>query len=839
MSKGRPDEAAAAERIEALRAAIRRHDRLYYTEARPEISDQQYDVLLRELRDIEQQYPHLITPDSPTQRVGERPLEGFVHVPHAVPMLSIDNTYSPEELREFDQRVRRGLGDEPFEYVVDPKIDGVAVSLRYEDGRLVLGATRGDGDTGDNITQNVRTIRSVPLRLHGSGWPGVLEVRGEVCWPRSDFDETNRRRVAAGEEPFKNPRNGTAGTLKQLDSRKVAERGLAFVCHGFGQIEPPSSGVTMAAELLVRLRDWGIPTSPHVRICPDIDAVIDFVNEWDQRRHELDYETDGLVAKLNHLAQRERLGATSKAPRWCIAYKFAAEQARSRLLSVDFQVGKLGTITPVANLEPVQLAGTTVKRASLHNFDQVRRLDLHVGDAVTVEKAGEIIPQVVGVDTSQRPKDAEPIQPPTRCPECGGAAVQDEGGVYLRCINPACPAQLVERLRFFCGRDQMDINKAGPELLEKLVSEGFIRTPVDLYKLKLGKTPDDLANLRFQTTLGEANADKLLAGIETHRTQPTGQVLARLRLPFLSEPEVRVLAGAFPTIEALAGATLAQLRAIKGIAPRLAEEVYDYLNPSDQSHLAENLKEMQKRLSKRGDFQAIGVFGLGEGRVEKLVSEGLVRHYADLFALEHKRDRLAAIQFETTFGKKNAEALLESIELSKSQPLSRVLASLNIRHVGASTAELLADAFGDMESLADASEDELKAIAEIGPEVAHEVGRFFGSAAGRRMWQSLCAVGVNMAQPTKDFATSAPLAGMTVVLTGTLSRMSRKEAEALIKSLGGKATGSVSKMTDLVVYGESPGSKLDKAKSLGVEAIDEGEFLRRTAGHLDQGPGQA
>ena len=397
MSKDKPNASAAQERIESLRAEIRRHDHLYYTEARPEISDQEYDALLRELGELEALHPQLITPDSPTQRVGERPIEGFEHVSHALPMLSIDNTYSAEELREFDARVRKGLGDDPYAYVVDPKIDGVALGLRYEQGRLVLGATRGDGRVGDDITQNVRAIRSVPLRLHGSGWPNVLEVRGEVYWPRPGFDETNRKRAAAGEDTFKNPRNATAGTLKQLDSRVVAERGLAFLSHGFGQIDPLPSGVSEAEELSAWLREWGLPTSPHARHCRDIDEVLEFVEEWEWKRHRLDYETDGLVVKVSNLAQRERLATTSKAPRWCIAYKYAAEQAQTRLRSVDFQVGRSGAITPRATFDPVQLSGTTVTHATLHNFDQVRRLDLYVGDMVTVEKAGEIIPQVVAV----------------------------------------------------------------------------------------------------------------------------------------------------------------------------------------------------------------------------------------------------------------------------------------------------------------------------------------------------------------------------------------------------------------------------------------------------------
>ncbi|MGD8454489.1 MAG: NAD-dependent DNA ligase LigA [Phycisphaerae bacterium] len=663
--------AEAARRAEELRAEIRRHDYLYYTAARPEISDQQYDALLRELTELEAAFPELRTPDSPTQRVGERPLAGFEHVRHAVPMLSIDNTYSAEELREFDQRVRRGLGDEAYEYLVDPKIDGVAVSLRYEDGRLVLGATRGDGSVGDDVTQNVRTIRNVPLRLAGEGWPRVLEVRGEVFWPRPDFERTNRERVKAGEDPFANPRNATAGTLKQLDAQIVAQRRLAFVAHGFGEIDPLPPEVTLAAELFEQLTAWQIPIPERRERCGDIEAAIAFVEHWETQRHALSYDTDGLVLKINRLDQRRRLGTTAKAPRWCIAYKFAAEQARSRLLSVDYQVGKQGTITPVANLEPVQLAGTTVRRATLHNFDQVRRLDLHTGDTVLVEKAGEIIPHVVGVDVEQREKGAKPVVPPTACPECNGEVVQDEGGVFLRCINPACPAQLVERVRFFCARGQMDIEGAGVVLVETLVSQGFVHA------------------------------------------------------------------------------------------------------------------------------------------------------FADLYRLHERRDELVEIE---RLGEKSVDNLLAGIEASKRQPMARVLAALGIRHVGINTAEVLAEHFGTMSAIAEADVEALQEVEGIGPEVAAALRAWFDSEAGQKTIEELVAVGVNMTQPRSERPAKSALAGKTVVVTGTLEKYTRQEIEQRIKDLGGKTAGSVSKKTAYVLAGEAPGSKVDKARKLGVPIITEAEF---------------
>jgi len=660
----------AAQRVETLRREIRRHDRWNYAQAAPESTDAQYDALLRELRDLEDAWPALRTPDSPTQRVGEQPLEGFAHVRHAIPMLSIDNTYSPAELREFDGRVRKLLGEEPYEYLVDLKIDGVAVALRYEQGVFVQGATRGDGETGDDITQNLRTIRSVPLKLEGEGWPAVLEVRGEVFWPRADFDRVNAQREAAGEAPFANPRNATAGTLKQLDARNVAQRGLAFRAHGYGVIEPMPTGVQRHSELQHHLQQWGIPVNVPT-LCRDVEAVIAHIEKWDTQRRTLDYDTDGMVVKVDRLDQRARLGTTSKSPRWCIAYKYAAEQAESRLLSVDLQVGKLGTITPVANLEPVQLAGTPVRRASLHNFEQVQRLDLHVGDTVIVEKAGEIIPQVVGVVAEHRPTGATAIVPPTNCPECGGPAVQDEGGVYLRCINPACPAQLMERLRFFCARDQMDIEGGGTKLVELLVTKGFVHGFADVYRLAARR--DELVELE---RMGEKSVDNLLAGIEA----------------------------------------------------------------------------------------------------------------------------------------------------SKSRSLARVLAALGIRHVGINTAELLADHFGTLDALAAANVDELQEVPGIGPEVSASLREWLDSAPGRNTIAELKAVGVNMTQPRRERPAASPLAGKTVVVTGTLTGYSRSAIETLIKDLGGKAAGSVSKKTDYVVAGEEAGSKLEKARTLGVRVLTEAEF---------------
>ena len=668
----------AEKRIAHLREEIRRHDYAYYVLAEPIISDRQYDQLFEELKRLEVQFPDLVTPDSPTQRVGGQPLKGFKQVTHAVAMLSIDNTYNENELREFDARVAKGLEGRKYRYVVDPKVDGVAVSLRYEDGQLVLAATRGDGRTGDDITQNARTIRSIPLRLREEGdllsgrLPRVLEVRGEVYWPTVSFLAFNADREARGEPTFANPRNATAGTLKQLDSRIVAQRQLAFVAHSTGQIEPLQADTHY--ELFGQLKAWGIPISPHMVRVDSIEQVIAHVHAWDSKRRNLDFATDGLVMKIDDLHQREVLGATSRAPRWVIAYKYESERARTKLLSVRFQVGKLGTITPVANLEPVQLAGTTVKSASLHNFDQIERLKVHEGDMVYVEKAGEIIPQVVGVDMDARGKGTRTIQPPAECPECGSPTERDEGGVFLRCVNPACPAQIKERLRYFCGRDQMDIE------------------------------------------------------------------------------------------------------------------------------------------------------GVGTVLADQLVDSGLVHEFADLYRLKDRRDELIALE---RMGEKSADNLLAAIEESKKRPLSRVLAALNIQHVGVNTALLLAEHFGSMDALMDADAEALQEVEGIGPEVADSIHSFFHRKAGRHTVDALVKVGVNMVEPRKKRTGPQPLAGKAIVVTGSLEHYSRKEIEDLIKELGGKAAGSVSENIDFVVVGADPGSKLDKARKLGVEVIDENEFRRR------------
>ena len=664
-----------AQRIEQLREIISRHDTLYYVHAAPEISDREYDRLLDELKALETARPELITPESPTQRVGGQPSKGFDTVKHAVRMLSIDNTYNADEVRKFDARIRKDLGGASFHYVVEPKIDGIAASLLYKDGRLAQVATRGNGKEGDDITANARTIRSIPLKLKGQT-PSELHVTGEIYWPKEAFAACNARRVEEGLAAFANPRNGCAGTIKQLDPKVVDERKLAFLAYGFrpgdGAAGVPWSDVRRVTEILDHVRELGLPLN-EMKVCGDIDKVLSEIERWSQNRWDQPFEIDGAVIKVDEFELREEIGATSRHPKWCIAYKYEAEQAETVLLSIDVQVGRTGTITPVAHFEPVQLAGTTVSNASLHNFDQVERLGVRVGDTVLVAKAGEIIPQVVHVVGDRRPEGTEPTRPPVNCPACGQPAARDEGGVYLRCGNPECPAQLRERLGFFAGRDQMDIENLGPAV------------------------------------------------------------------------------------------------------------------------------------------------------VDQLVDNALVTHFADLYHL--KSAEVASLE---RMGAKSAANLLAAVEASKSRGLARVIAALGIRHAGGRAAEVLARAFGDIDMLADASIEELTEIDEIGPTIARSVHDFFHGDAGRETINGLKAAGVQMTNTAVETPAGAgALEGKTIVVTGTLEHFSRREAKEAIQSAGGRASSSVSSKTDFVVAGDSPGSKADKARDLGVEVIDEEEFRKR------------
>lgn len=662
-------------RIEKLRAAVHRHNRLYYAENKPEISDREFDALLKELEKLEQQHPDLITPDSPTQRVGGQPLSEFTTIRHTRPMLSIDNTYDKAELQAWFKRMRKGLGDEAndhVELVLDPKIDGVAVNLRYEQGRLVLAASRGDGRQGDDITQNVRTICAIPLKLdHADDAPNVLEVRGEIFMPDKEFQRLNAKREEDGLEPFANPRNATAGTLKQLDPKNVAERRLQFFAHGRGQITPER--FERHSDFLNALRRFAIPTNPHTKIVTRFEDVWKFVQDFEVTRRELDYGTDGVVVRVDRYQLQEALGATRKSPRWCIAYKYAAEQAVTKILRVDWQVGKTGVLTPRATMEPVLLAGTTVQHATLHNADEIARKDIRVDDTVVIEKAGEIIPQVIEVQKAHRPRHSKPIATPQKCPSCGSQTVREKEEVAIRCVNPECPAQLRERLIWFAGRGQMDIE------------------------------------------------------------------------------------------------------------------------------------------------------GLGEKSVVQLADAGLLKSFGDIYSLKDHRDRLRKLD---RMGEKKVDNLLAGIEESKSRGLTRVLAGLGIRHVGSRAADILAQRFSHIDALMDTSTQALAEVGDIGPITAESIHTFLHLDAGRRVIKELKDAGVNLSEAHRKTPGESIFAGKTIVLTGSLEKYERAELKAILEQRGAKVTSSVSKNTDMVIAGESPGSKLDKAHELDIEVWDEARLLK-------------
>lgn len=767
--------------IESLRKQINHHNDLYYQQAKPEISDREFDALLKQLIDLEAKHPEFFDPDSPTQRVGGKAIESFRTVEHAERMMSIDNTYSEAEVREFDKRMRKNLPGEDVAYVLEPKIDGIACNLRYENGKLVLAATRGDGRRGDDITHNALEIRSVPQKLKG-GAPRILECRGEVYMPDSSFQDMNKRELDAGREPFANPRNATAGTLKQLDPKATRDRKLKFLAHGLGETEPLWGGVDTYWEWLNLLKTLGIPVSPDTVRVTTVDDALKEIEKFGARRGQLGFQTDGMVMKVDSLPQRETLGATSKAPKWVIAFKYPAEQVQTKLLGVRWQVGKNGTLTPVADLEPVFVSGSTVRRATLHNIDQITRLGVHLGDTIVLEKAGEVIPYVVSVVEKKRPKDAPPILPPKRCPSCNSLVTREAGGPFVRCENPDCPDQLKERLRYFVGRNQMDIEGMGTELVYQLVDTGKVKAFADLYKL----TEDDIASLDREVTttdkdsgeqvtrtqkVGGVIAKKVLTGITASKDRGLTRVLAGIGIPHFGHTASRKAAEKFGDIPSLMKASIAEIH----------EAIYD--NAADRA-----------------------------GTTETAISEELPKV---IKAISNTTDLF------TTKSTSTADLLQAAAE--ESPPLKKKLTE--------SRRETLEEAFPTPADLRGATpESILEAL--TAPVVASSLKSFLNSKPGQHTLASLEKAGVRLteAKPlrvTTGAGGEGPLAGLSIVVTGTLSRFGRKEIETLITRLGGKTSGSVSKKTAFVLAGESAGSKLDKAKDLNIEILDEPAFIQR------------
>ena len=570
--------APASQRYAKLLEEVRRHDRLYYVEASPEISDAAYDRLYRELQDLEKAHPELIDENSPTKKVGGTPLDSFRTIRHAVPMQSLNNTYSEEELGEFLDRVAKNLHGQSAEFAIEPKVDGVAVSVRYENGRLVQGLTRGDGEKGDDITENLKTIRNLPLSV--KGLPKVIEFRGEVYLPEPAFAALNRAREKTGEPVFANPRNAAAGTLKLLDSREVARRPLAVVFYGLGEVV--GTKTDSQVELHRQISKWGLPGHTWFRHVHGAEGVLGAVRELDQDRTRFPFATDGAVIKVSRFDQQKVLGSTDKAPRWAIAYKYAPEQAETRLHAVTFQVGRTGVITPVAELDPVQLSGTTVARATLHNFEEIARKDIRVGDLVTVEKAGEIIPAVISVNLKKRPKDSQPIHPPKQCPVCGGPLRKEE--VFLRCTSRDCIGQLKRRLQHFAHRGAMDIEGMGEAMVGQLIDAGLVQHLEQIYHL----TAEALAELE---RMGEKSAANLIAGIEASKTRPLWRLIFGLGIPQVGAVLAEALARHFQSLEKLEKATVEDLVQVKDVGQKVAEEIVAFFREPSSRRLLQGLKK--------------------------------------------------------------------------------------------------------------------------------------------------------------------------------------------------------------------------------------------------------
>ncbi len=635
------EEKEAAKRIQQLREEIRKHDRLYYEEAAPIISDREYDRLYKELVDLETQFPDLITPDSPTQRVGGKPLKAFEQVSHVIPMLSLDNTYSEEEVKNFHARIRRLLPNEEIPVVIEPKVDGVAVSLIYENGRLRQAATRGDGNVGDNITQNIRTIRSVPERLRDAA-PKLLEVRGEVYMDRKGFEKLNDERKRQGLPLFANPRNAAAGSLKQLDPAIVAKRPLGVVFYGTGATE--GLNVDVHSEIFPLLKKLGLPATERWWVAESVEEILDAIHELDGIRHNFAYQTDGAVVKVNSFAQRERLGFTAKSPRWAIAYKYAAERVETRLRDIVIQVGRTGILTPVAVLEPVLVSGSTVARATLHNEDEIKRKDIRVGDTVVIEKAGEVIPAVVTVVKSKRPRDAKPFDFARhihgKCPICGGPIRRDPQFVAWRCENLRCPAQTTRRVEFFAARSALDIESVGGIVADKLVEGGLIREPLDLFKLKT----EQLAKLNLGTdeaprVFGEKNATKAIKAIERAKTLPLSRWLFALAIPDVGKTTATQLAQFHDNIDDVAHS-------------QLLLDVLKYHQKRDQK---ESAREIAERLIKAG---------FAERSKSKAEKDGIVTEVGPVVA------QSVLDFFASTTGKKILRRLSELEIQPKSEKIS-------------------------------------------------------------------------------------------------------------------------------------------------------------------------
>lgn len=772
--------------IEQLRHAIEKHDYSYYVLDEPTVPDSEYDRLFAELRELEQQHPELISADSPTQRVSGQPLDTFKQVQHRVPMLSLGNAFAEEQVLEFAQRAEQALnlGSSPndlfaqsasVEYCCEPKLDGLAVSISYENGVLARAATRGDGQTGEDITANVRTIRNVPLKLQGAGWPAELEVRGEVYMPKAGFEALNQRVLAAGQKPFANPRNAAAGSLRQLDSKITASRPLEFCCYGTS-----TEGLADShSNTLKRLREWGVSISPELKVVDSIQGCLAYYADIGERRLALPYDIDGVVFKVNALDQQNILGFRAREPRWALAYKYAAQEEITELLDVEFQVGRTGAVTPVARLKPVHVGGVMVSNATLHNMDEVERLGVMIGDSVIVRRAGDVIPQVTQVVLERRPSDARPVHTPTQCPVCGSAVertqlvrrsknkqVVSDGAVW-RCMGRlSCQAQLQQALLHFVSRRAMDIDGLGEKIIEQLVTRKLVASPADLYRL----TYEQLIELEGFADLSARN---LLTAIASSKQPLLARLIFALGIPDVGEETAKVLARALGSLARLQHAYSETLLWLPEIGAEVAHEIASFFADSHNQAVIAELAQL-------------GVQATDEGQAD--------------------------------------------VEFQACTTLAGFIEQFNIVGVARTNAQRLADHFKSLDALFAADWLDLSSIERLSKNAAQAVQDFISQEGQRErvleLEQQLIEFGMHWTCQ-REHVQAAPLAGQTWVLTGSLDMLTRDQAKARLEQLGAKVAGSVSAKTSCVVAGSSAGSKLTKAQELGLTVLDEAGFLEK------------
>ncbi len=767
------------ERIAELRDLIREHDYLYYIKESPSISDAEYDGLMRELRKIEEDRPDLVTPDSPTQRVAGAPAEGFTEVTHHRAMLSLANAFDDDEFHAWHERVAGLLETDRFDMVCELKFDGLAVALTYSNGVFVRGATRGNGVVGEDVTANLRTINSIPLRLTGGAYPDLLEVRGEVYFPKSKFDEFNAKREAEGLPTYVNPRNTASGSLRQLDPRMTSERPLDIFSYSIGYSEGGAAPDNQR-DTLEYLDALGFKVNSHNRTFTNVGDVLGWYRYWLDKVHELDYGCDGLVVKVNRFDYQQHLGEVGREPRWAIAYKFPAEQATTTLLDVRFNVGRTGSINPYAVLDPIYVGGATVSRATLHNEDYIASKDLRVGDRVVVERAGEVIPQVVRSLPANRNGSETVVKMPENCPSCGESIVRREDEAMSYCVNASCPEQLVRLVEHFVSRGAMDIEGLGEKWGAILIAQGLISDVADLYYLE----KEDLAQMN------------LLDAIATAKSSDFATVLDRIGIPNVGKKTAGILAAQYYSFDSLSAASEDDLTAIDGINQRVADSIVSYFR--DQSY--------QGVLQEKGSV---------------FVEQGLIEDPNDLYYVNRKY-----LVHPESLRQKSATNLLTAIEKSKSRPLARVLVALGIAHVGSEVAAVLARHFGSIDRIRRASREEIEELNAIGPKIANSVVEYFENESNSVVVDKLISAGVNVTEDTsaENGNGASSLRGLRFVVTGRLANYSRSAIQDRIKELGGAVSGSVSKRTDYLVAGDDAGSKLVEAQKLEVEVLSEDDF---------------